>query len=67
MKDILNNFSDANEVPDWAMASAARCIKSGIIYGMNGGINGNGTLTREQCAAISNRIYKAIADNLVKK
>ena len=67
MTDILSNFSDAKEVPDWAIASTARCINSGIIYGMNGGISGNVILTREQCAAISNRIYKAIADNLVKK
>lgn len=67
VEELLKAFSDGASIPAWARSSVALCVKAGIINGMNGAINGSGSLTREQCAAIANRIDGVIVENLLTK
>ena len=53
------NFSDASSVPSWAEAAMRWCVSSGILQGMDGALNPNGTATRAQIAAIMSRYLAA--------
>ena len=53
------SFSDADTVPSWAEAAMRWCVSNGILQGMDGALNPNGTATRAQIAAIMNRYLAA--------
>lgn len=63
---ILSGFTDGAEVPEWAKASVALCIKNGIINGAGGKVDCASKLSREQCAAIANRLDGVIVKTLLK-
>lgn len=67
VEEQLKAFSDAAAIPTWARSSVALCVKAGIINGMNGAVNGSAGLTREQCAAIANRLDRVLVENLLAK
>ena len=67
VEEQLKAFSDAAAIPTWARSSVALCVKAGIINGMNGAVNGSAGLTREQCAAIANRLDRVLVENLLTK
>ena len=67
VEDQIKAFSDAAAIPEWARSSVAQCVKAGIINGMDGAVNGGGRLTREQCAAIANRLNRVLVENLLTK
>ncbi len=46
----LNGFSDANNVPGWAVTEIKWAVAEGLINGMNGAINGDGNASRAQAA-----------------
>ncbi|WP_166240995.1 endo-1,4-beta-xylanase [Paenibacillus turpanensis] len=54
----LDAYSDAANVSDYAKASAAGLVKSGIIAGKNGRLAPNDSLTRAEAAVILYRIWE---------
>lgn len=52
----LSEYSDAEEISDYAKAAVAILIKNGIIMGANGKINPKGDATRAEVAVIIKRI-----------
>jgi len=66
INSILKSFNDSESVPDWAKADAAMCIKYGIIQGTNGNIDPISDMSREQGAAIANRINDLFVSELLK-
>jgi hypothetical protein len=54
--DVLSQFSDANDISDYAKQSAALLIENGIIAGSNGKINPKSYATRAEIAVLIKRI-----------
>lgn len=48
----LSGYTDAASVSDWAVQAMAWCVEQGIISGMDGGLNPQGTATRAQVATM---------------
>lgn len=48
----LSGYTDAASVSDWAMQAMAWCVEQGVISGMDGGLNPQGTATRAQVATM---------------
>ena len=57
-KDILDGFSDKNEISDWAVDAVRYCIEKGYIKGTNNKINPKTNITREELCVILERICK---------
>ena len=57
-KDILDGFSDKNEISDWAVDAVRYCIEKGYIKGSNNKINPKTNITREELCVILERICK---------
>lgn len=57
-KDILDGFSDKNEISDWAIDAVRYCIEKGYIKGSNNKINPKTNITREELCVILERICK---------
>jgi|GEM_PF-7123134 len=53
---MLAKLQDSSELSVWAQASAASCIKNGIIVGDNGNIDPKDSITRAETAAIVKRM-----------
>lgn len=49
---ILSGYTDVASVSDWAVQAMAWCVEQGIISGMDGGLNPQGTATRAQVATM---------------
>ena len=48
----LSGYTDAASISDWAVQAMAWCVEQGIISGMDGGLNPQGTATRAQVATM---------------
>lgn len=48
----LSGYTDVASVSDWAVQAMAWCVEQGIISGMDGGLNPQGTATRAQVATM---------------
>ena len=48
----LSGYTDAASVSDWAVQAMAWCVEQGIISGMDGGLNPQGTATRALVATM---------------
>ena len=59
--DSLSGYADAASVSDWAAQAMAWCVKSGVISGMDGGLNPQGTATRAQVATMLMRFVETMA------
>ena len=57
-KDILDGFSDKNEISAWAVDAVRYCIEKGYIKGSNNKINPKTNITREELCVILERICK---------
>ena len=57
-KDILDGFSDKNEISGWAVDAVRYCIEKGYIKGSNNKINPKTNITREELCVILERICK---------
>ena len=54
---VLAQFSDAAELPDWAVAPFAWAVGNGVINGMDGKLAPNGTANRAQVAVMLYRFF----------
>ena len=46
MPDVLSQFPDAADVPDYALAHFAALVELGVINGVDGRLEPNGAMTR---------------------
>lgn len=60
---VLNDFSDAAEIADWAKKPLAAIIQSGYVGGSNGRLNPNNKITRAEFAAVMDRLVKTYIDD----
>ena len=59
---VLNQFSDADMVADWAMNDVAAIISAGYVGGSDGKLNPEANITRAEFAAVMNRLIKYYID-----
>ena len=54
---VLEQFPDADTLPEWAVAPFAWAVRSGVINGMDGKLAPNGTANRAQVAVMLYRFF----------
>ncbi|HKL09921.1 MAG TPA: S-layer homology domain-containing protein [Clostridia bacterium] len=55
--NVLSAFSDNEMIAQWGMNSAAKAVEAGLMNGMDGDFNPQGTTTRAQAATAVYRLY----------
>ena len=55
-EDVLKDFSDADEISEYAIESVKSMVGNGYIQGTNGRINPQGNATRAEVAVLLDRI-----------
>lgn len=60
---VLDEFSDANKVADWAKADVAAIISAGYVGGSNGMLNPEANITRAEFAVVMDRLIKYYVDD----
>lgn len=55
---VLNQFSDAASVADWAREGLAAMVKAGYVHGSAGLLNPTGSITRAEFAVVMDNIVK---------
>lgn len=59
---VLDSFSDAAKVADWAKTDVAAIIASGYVGGSNGMLNPEANITRAEFAVVMDRLIKYYID-----